>query len=133
MQLEINGNKVGLIWGLGCFEIAAEIIDGVSTIDDVIFSVEDVSRMSRIAWAAIQNWCDCQSPAVDNPITLRAFQTWLDNEPEEVGTKITEDFLASKYQGRTMKERYDEVIEMVTALAEENGEKPKKKASKSAK
>lgn len=124
MQLEILGNKVKLVWGLGCFEIATELLK-VDTIEEVMFSVNDTSKMLRIAYAAIQNGCEIEDKEV--PFTLRQFQAWLDPQDPKVGEDIVEDFMSSIYQGRVMKDRYDEIIEILKSTNEPVVEEPVKK------
>lgn len=128
MQLEILGNKSGFQWGLGCFEIAAELLK-VDTIEEVIFkAVSGTSEMTRVAYAACQNYHEIREEEI--PFTLRQFQAWLNDEDEEVGKKIVDDFLNSKYQGRIMQERYDELVERLKALNELDEEKEVKKKVK---
>jgi aminoglycoside phosphotransferase len=110
MQLEILGNQVKFEWGLGCFEIAAELLK-VDTVEEVIFSVGNTAKMCRVAYAAIQNWYEIEGKEI--PFNVRQFQNWLDKADEETGVKIVEDFMASQYQGKVMKQRYDELIEML--------------------
>lgn len=129
MQLEILGNQVKFEWGLGCFEIAAELLR-VDTVEEVIFSVGNTAKMCRVAYAAIQNWYEIEGE--DIPFSLRKFQSWLDKADEETGVKIVEDFMASQYQGKVMKQRYDELIEMLNT-DEEPVKKKETKARKSAK
>lgn len=129
MQLEILGNQVKFEWGLGCFEIAAELLK-VDTVEEVIFSVGNTAKMCRVAYAAIQNWYEIEGE--DIPFSLRKFQSWLDKADEETGVKIVEDFMASQYQGKVMKQRYDELIEMLNT-DEEPVKKKETRARKSAK
>lgn len=67
--------------------------------------------MCRVAYAAIQNWYEIEGKEI--PFNVRQFQNWLDKADEETGVKIVEDFMASQYQGKVMKQRYDELIEML--------------------
>lgn len=129
MQLEILGNQVKFEWGLGCFEIAAELLK-VDTVEEVIFSVGNTAKMCRVAYAAIQNWYEIEGE--DIPFSLRKFQSWLDKADEETGVKIVEDFMASQYQGKVMKQRYDELIEMLNT-DEEPVKKKETRVRKSAK
>ena len=129
MQLEILGNQVKYEWGLGCFEIAAELLK-VDTVEEVIFSVGNTAKMCRVAYAAIQNWYEIEGE--DIPFSLRKFQSWIDKADEETGVKIVEDFMASQYQGKVMKQRYDELIEMLNT-DEEPVKKKETRARKSAK
>lgn len=129
MQLEILGNQVKFEWGLGCFEIAAELLK-VDTVEEVIFSVGNTAKMCRVAYAAIQNWYEIEGEEI--PFSLRKFQSWLDKADEETGVKIVEDFMASQYQGKVMKQRYDELIEMLNT-DEEPVKKKETRARKSAK
>lgn len=119
MQLEILENKVRLVWGLGCFEIAAELLK-VDTVEDVIFSVGNTANMVRVAYAAIQNGCEIDGNEV--PFNIRQFQHWLDEQPADVGEKIVENFMNSTYQGKVMKQRYDEIIEVLRAANSGSGD-----------
>lgn len=127
MQLEILENKVKFVWGLGCFEIASELLK-VDTIEEVIFSVGNTANMARVAYAAVQNGCEIEGNNV--PFTLRQFQAWLNDQPEQVGIDIVNDFQNSVYQGRVMKDRYDEIIEILNASNTETAEPVKKKVTR---
>lgn len=130
MQLEILENKVKLVWGLGCFEIASELLK-VDTVEEVLFAVGDTSKMVRVAYSAIQNGCEIDG--IDVPFTLRQFQAWLDEQSEDTGREIIEDFMKSKYQGRAMQDRYDEIIALLNPAPEPETPKKKTRVLKSVK
>lgn len=109
MQLEINNHKVGLQWGLGCFEIAAKHYD-VVTVDEVLTAcAKDSSTLARLAYSAIQNWVELQDETAGVPFTYRQFQAWLDEAPEQTGLDIVADFQKSKYNGKAISTHYEEI------------------------
>ena len=122
MQLEILENQVKFEWGLGCFEIAAELLK-LDTVEEVIFSVGNTATMSKVAYAAIQNWYEIEGKEI--PFNVRQFQNWLDKADEETGKLIVEDFMNSHYQGRVMKQRYEDLVSLLNTTEEE----PKKKTT----
>lgn len=50
------------------------------------------------------------------------FMQWFDEQPQEVGDQIIDDYKKSVYLGKTMQERYDEVIEKLNIALEEQNE-----------
>lgn len=55
------------------------------------------------------------------------FMQWFDEQPQEIGDAIIDDYKKSIYLGRTMQSRYDEVIEKLNIALEEQQEKPSTK------
>lgn len=136
MQLEIKIKEqtynVGLQWGLGCFEIAADHLK-VDTVDEVMFAaVKDSATMTRVAYSAIQNYIEIEDDTAVVPFTYRQFQAWISEQPEKLGKDIVSSFENSLYNGKSVKTYYDELSAMVEQLANptpEPSDTTKKKAT----
>lgn len=129
MKLEVLGNNVNLVWGLGCFEISANLLN-VDTVEEVMFLVGNTANMSRVAYAALQNGAEIEGSSLN--FNVRQFQNWLNEQPEQVGVDIVEDFMKSVYQGRIMKDRYDDIIASLQSDDDVKPE-PKKKVTRARK
>lgn len=133
MQLSIKGKDYRLVWGTGCFEDFCDRL-GVSLIDIDMMMAENQSKtLNQLTYSALRNGSDIDD--ADFSIKYSAFTEWLDNEPQSVGTAIMEDYLSSKYLGKTMQEHYQAMIERFEAEESANAPKPapKKKATRLAK
>lgn len=65
-------------------------------------------------------------------LSYAQYLNWLDNAPQSTGDKITQSFLKSKYLGKSMEQRYNELFEKIGALtpAEEQSQEPAKTVKK---
>lgn len=125
MKLEINGNQYGLQWGTGAFEIACEKLN--MSVNEVLLGVADNKVILTLAYSAIQNWYELQDETNVLPFSYRQFQAWLDEQDQQVAADIVKDFYKSKYEGKVMEDRYNELIEL---LNQNNPEAAKKKVVK---
>lgn len=133
MQLSIKGKDYRLVWGTGCFEDFCDRL-GVSLIDiDLMMADNQNKTLNQLTYSALRNGADIDD--VDFSVKYSVFTEWLDNEPQSVGTAIMEDYLASKYLGKTMQEYYNEIIARFEAEESATAPKatPKKKATRLAK
>lgn len=116
MQLEINGDKYGLIWGTRAFVITEAKL-GLS-LEDIILGIDDQDIILNVTYAAITNWVENIDESKTLPFSYPQFCTWFDQQPQELGEEIAKDYLASIYQGKTMTERYEVIKALYEATAE---------------
>ena len=127
MQLNINDKNWKLVWGTGALENLCNQLNMTLNEVDVAIMLGDEKVVNRLAYCALQNGAEIQDSEVD--FTYKYFLAWLDEQEEGLGQEISNDFLKSKYLGKTMEDRYNEVIARLTAN-ETPGTAPSKKKSK---
>lgn len=134
MQLNIKGKDWKLVWGTGAFEQACNELDmSFEELNEALFT-GNVSIGNRFAYCALQNGAEIEDKTLD--FNYKTFLAWFDEQEEGIGMEISNDFLKSKYLGKTMEDRYNEVIERYLATKEPTTTttpKVKKKNSRSVK
>lgn len=131
MQLEINGSKWQLCWGMGALEdLCDEMGIGLQDIDLAILSNE-VKMTNKLTYAALKNGAELNDTSLD--FSYKFFLNWLDNADQSTGNEITKDFMKSKLLGQTMQDRFNEIIERLNANESESAEPIKKKNTRSGK
>lgn len=125
MQLEIKGNKWQLSWGSGALESLCNDL-GIS-LQDIEYAVldDDTTLLNKLTYAALTNGAEIMDISLD--FNYKYFLAWLDEQPQEMGVEIMNDFMKSKYLGKTMEDRFNEIIERINASAEANDPKTVKK------
>lgn len=125
LKVKIQDKEYGFQFGTGAFEICCDNL-GVDIHELQIQILNGNSKaLNSLAFAAIQNWCELQSPEVSVDFTYRQYQLWLDEADHATGLAIVDAYKKSMYEGKTMQERYDEVIAAANGVEEEQ---PKKKS-----
>jgi len=119
MQLTIRNEKCGLIWGTRAFILAEKRLN--MSLTEIMFGVTEDNVILTLAYCAIQNWYEDKDETNEVPFSFTQFCNWLDDQPKEVGDSITESYMESSYQGKSMQERYDAVNAMIAAADSENG------------
>lgn len=129
MQLEIEGNKWKLVWGLGAFENLCNTLN-ISLQDiDVAIVTNDTAVVHRLAYCALENGAEIEDKELD--FNYKKFLAWLDEQSEETAKDIIDDFMKSKFLGKTVEARYQEIIDRLDAATAESGvTQPVKKKSK---
>lgn len=120
---ESVSHKVGVIWGLGAFEIFTDAT-GIETDQMHIGMIQGKEKITaRLTYSAIQNWFETLEDPEPVPFSYRQFQAWLSEAPQSVAKLLMDDYTKSSYYGRTMEEFYEEVIKSVTREVEEGAKK----------
>lgn len=131
MQLTIKNKKRDLSWGMGALEnLCDELAISLSDIDMAIMNNE-TATLNRLVYCALKNGAEIEGDELD--FNYKYFLDWLDKQSEGTGAKIMDDFLASKLLGKTMKARYEEIIDRLKATEIEGATPPKKKSTRSEK
>lgn len=132
MQLTINGKVRKLVWGTGCFEDVCDRL-GVSLVDlDILMAENQSKTLNEITYSALRNGAEIDDDVFD--LNYKQFLAWLDQEDQGTGKEIMDDFLASKYLGKTMQDYYNDLIARFEASeTETNVPVVKKKRTPSAK
>lgn len=129
MQLEINGKLRKLQWGTGALEDLCDRLDMSLQDIDVAVITNENKILNQLAYSALRNGADINDEDLD--FNYKFFLAWLDEQPQEKGVEIMQDFLESKILGRTMKDRFDEIIERLDVADSKmgNSKSPKKKST----
>lgn len=124
MQLEINGKNCRLQWGTGALEDLCDRLDlSLQDIDAAVITNEN-KILNQLTYSALRNGADISDEELN--FSYKFFLAWLDEQPEDMGKKIMEDFLSSKILGRTMQDRFNEIIERMS-VSDNNAATVKKK------
>lgn len=108
MDLKIKNVKRQLVWGSGAFEVlCSDTGMSLKEIDIAILS-NDRNVLNRLLFSALKNGAEFSDQLID--FNYKFFLKWLDDQPEKLGIDIENDFLKSKYKGKTMQDRLDEVL-----------------------
>ena len=119
MQLTINNEKCGLIWGTRAFILAEKRLN--MSLTEIMFGVTEDNVILNLAYCAIQNWYEDKDETNEVPFSFTQFCNWLDGQPKEIGDQITQSYLESNYQGKSMQERYDAANAAIDASNADNG------------
>jgi hypothetical protein len=131
MRLKINDKEWKLVWGLGALEnLCNELGIGLQDVDMAILNNETIV-LNKLTYCALQNGAEIDDLELD--FNYKKFTQFIDNADESVGREIMNDFMKSKLLGKTMEERYQEIIERINASASEEIKIPKKKVTRSVK
>lgn len=125
MQLEIQGKQNKLVWGLGALENLCNTLNMTLQEIDLAIMNNDIAVINRLAYCALENGAEIADQELD--FNYKFFLAWLDEQPEQIGNDISNDFLKSKLLGKTMEERYNEIIERLKASETPDNIAPKKK------
>lgn len=66
-------------------------------------------------------------------LSYAQYLNWLDNAPQDTGDKIVNSFMQSKYLGKSMQQRYNELLEKISATNTVEEKPVKKKRGQSQK
>lgn len=125
MRLTIRDNSYRLSWGTGAFQIICDNLD--ITLNDVDFGIysNDQKILNNLTYAALQNAAKIDE--VEFNVNYWQFLEWLNEQPEEIGKDIINDYLDSVYLGKTMRQRYEEITAKLESDNEETTPKKLKK------
>lgn len=127
MQLEINGRNWQLVWGMGALEELCNELNFSLTDIDVAIMNNETAVLNRLVYCALRNGAECEDTPTSLTFNYKKFLQWLDEQPDNTGKSIMDDFMNSKLSGRTMQQRFDEIIERLNAIDSEETKKVKKK------
>lgn len=117
LSLEIKDKSRKLIWGTGCFEDVCDRL-GLTLSDLDVLMVENERKfLNEITFSALRNGAEIEDDVFE--LNYKQFTHWLDEAPQETGQKIMEDYLASKFLGKTMQDYYDDIIARFNAAESE--------------
>lgn len=126
MQLEIKGNKYGLIWGVRAFRLAEKRLD--MTTANILLSISDGEVITTLAYCALQNWIQNEDESAELPFSVVQFENWLNEQPQEIADKIVDDFKNSTLNGKAILKLYDEINEIYASI--DSGSEPNKPTKK---
>lgn len=134
MKLSIKGNDYGLEWGQLAFEKIEDStgLNGrmiIATILDEVSQGRD-RTLRDLAFEAIKLWC--RKNSVECGITIFDFVEWLDSpdaDKDQVAF-INKSFEESYYQGKSITEWIDYMVNLITQSVDEGKEDDKKKVTK---
>jgi len=130
MQLIIKDKSRQLCWGMGALEDLCDEL-GISLQDlDVAVMSNETAILNKLTYCALRNGAEIKDDSLD--FNYKYFLNWLDQQDQNLGNEIMKDFLASKILGRTMQERYEEIIARLTANETQDTPVAKKKSTRSA-
>ena len=125
LSLEIKEKSRKLIWGTGCFEDVCDRL-GLTLSDLDVLMVENERKfLNEITFSALRNGAEIEDDVFE--LNYKQFTHWLDEAPQETGKQIMEDYLASKFLGKTMQDYYDDIIARFNAAESEVAEATVKK------
>ena len=131
MQLEINGSKWQLSWGMGALEDLCDEL-GLSLQDiELELMTNETRTINKLTYCALKNGADLNDTSLD--FSYKFFLNWLDNAPQSTGKEIMDEYMKSKLLGQTMQDRFNEIIERLNANEPESAEPLKKKNTRSVK
>lgn len=125
MQLEINGNSYGLIWGTRAFVLCERKI-GLS-LNEILVRAGETDVICSLTYCAIQNWFELQDASNVLPFTYDQFLLWLDDQPQNTASIIENSFLESTLQGASIRERYNQINDILSNGNDEDKKTVKKK------
>lgn len=131
MQLEINGSKWQLSWGMGALENLCDELDLTLQEIDIELMTNETRTLNKLTYCALRNGAELKDTSLD--FSYKFFLDWLDNADEKTGAEISADFMQSKLLGKTMEARFNEIIERLNANEPESAEPIKKKNTRSVK
>jgi hypothetical protein len=110
MNLEINGKKYPLEWGMGAIEAYCDMLDcDITDIDIHLMSdklITKIKAMNNLTLCAIKNGCENSEPKVDFDINYHSLQVWMERQPQYVADAIITDWKKSYYFGKTIAEYF---------------------------
>lgn len=126
MRITVNNNDYLLQWGMGAILQYCDDMDcDLEGLDWVMSnSVQGQKALLCLVMAAIKNGCKFEGKTCD--INESHLMAAVDEMPQEQWDGILNDFVDSKYQGKTIRERLYGAIP-----AAEEPEKGKKKTTRS--
>lgn len=132
MNLKINDKDYPLHWGMGCIEMFCDTLSCEITDLDIAFNPgkEQIKYLTTLIHCAVKNGADVESVWDDFEVSYRQVQKAMDDLAPETYKAIIDDFLASKYFGKTVGEHLFAEIEKIPA-EETEGVKKKSRSAKS--
>lgn len=112
MQITIKDKKYDLSWGMGAIELYCDSmdcdIDGLIYIDDNTNLKRKQKAITVLILAAIQNGCELGDIPFD--VSYRQMQQALSDMDQLIFNAIIEDFIKSRYFGKTVSEYFFGIV-----------------------
>lgn len=106
MNITINDKEYPLSWGLGAIEIYCDAmgcdIDGLSMVEDTSRPVVMQKALVTLVQAALKNAQEIEGKTLD--LSYRQLQNYLSEVDQNVFKSILDDFVKSRYMGKTVGE-----------------------------
>lgn len=131
MQLIIKETPRQLCWGMGALEGLCDELGITLQELDIALLNNETTILNKLTYSALRNGADINDDSLD--FNYKFFLNWLDQQPEELGVSITNDFMQSKLLGKTMQERYEEIIARLSIGDTQSTPSTKKKSTRSGK
>lgn len=106
MQITIKDNDYPLQWGMGAIEIFCDMmgcdLDGLNMVENKENPLQMQKAITTLIYAGIRNGCEVNDKQclVDMP----KLRVYLDELPQEGLNAIMDNFINSKYLGKTLRE-----------------------------
>jgi len=128
MKLNIKGSPRQLCWGMGALEgVCDELGISLQDLDNALVNNE-TSVLNKLTYSALKNGAEINDDSLD--FNYKFFLNWLDEEPQGTADQITNDFMNSKLLGKTMLERFDELIARLSVNEDTTAIASKKKSTR---
>lgn len=134
-SIKVNEKTYSFCWGMLTFMNTCDKL-GISLADlHEKIALDDAKCWYNLAYQALitnditfNNSLDVSGDELES-LSFAQFMHWLDNEPQETGDAISESYRKSMYMGKTMEQRYSEILERLNIEIEglDANKKPVKK------
>lgn len=125
MRITVNNNDYLLQWGMGailqyCDDMDCDL-DGLGLVEQT--GKEGQKALFCLVMAALKNGCKFENKACD--INEAHLMAAIDNMPQEDFQAILNDFIDSKYQGKTIRQHLYGDVPVVAAENKKKAKTPK--------
>jgi len=117
----------GLIWGTRAFRLAEKRLD--MTTQDILLNVDDENVIINLTYCALQNWLQNKDESATLPFSIVNLENWINDQPRELITAISEDYMNSTLNGKAISDLYEEVNAIYAATETTPTKAVKKKKS----
>lgn len=106
MTITINNVEYPLQWGMGALEIYCDTmdcdLDGLSLIEDKLHPLLMQKAIVALVYGGVRNSCEIND--LECKVTIPKLRHALNELPQEQFKAIMDDFINSKYLGKTLRE-----------------------------
>lgn len=106
MNIIVNSKEYPLQWGMGALEIYCDLmdcdLDGLAMIEDKSKPLLMQKAIQALIFAAVKNGCEVNEQECD--LSLPKLRVALDDMEQSSFQGIMDDFINSKYLGKTLRE-----------------------------
>lgn len=106
MKINFGGKERGFQWGMGCLEKYCDLMD-CDMEGLILFTYNNKAQIkaaTSLLLAGMLNYSEINDEAID--YNYSKVQLWLDEAPQDTWTAIVNDFVKSKYLGKTIEDYF---------------------------